>query len=142
MSTNSSDADVDIAKLVDRLLRRIHGQLNATAASFDHHKLGPNAGMILLTIAEAEPLRMQDLVTRIARDKSQMTRIVGMLEAKGLLIRREAPGDARGRELALTDAGRVAVADIQQGVAVALDEVLAPFSAQDRRDLKTLLEKI
>lgn len=143
MSTNSSAApDVEIARLVDRLMRRISASLNARSAEFDVHNVGPSGGMLLLTLAEIEPARVQDLVQRMARDKSQMTRGVQALEGKGLIERRSITEDARVSMLALTAEGRRTVDALQHAVARSLAEILSPLSAADQRQLKGLLGRI
>ena len=107
--------DIDIARLVDRFMRRIHASLNAKASEFDRHRIGPNGGIILLTLAEIEPARIQELVRRMSRDKSQMTRGVQALESKGLIERRAFPDDARVCLLALTPEGRATVGCVGAG---------------------------
>ena len=134
--------DTDTARLVDRLLRRLHAGLNATACDFDRHKVGPVGGMVLLTLAEIEPARIQDLVVATARDKSQMTRLVQTLEGKGLVERQEDPADARSSILALTSAGRNTVAELEQALARVLDEVLSPLTEAESESFKEILRKI
>ena len=123
--------DVEIARLADRLMRRLHGALNATADDFDRHRLGPGGGMLLLTVAEAEPARLQDVVRAMARDKAQLTRGVQGLERKGLLARRVCPDDGRATLLPLTEAGREAV-DLMEHWRVGRVPVIAIDTA--RRD--------
>lgn len=134
--------DIDIAHLVDRFMRRIHGALNARAADFDTHQLGPGGGILLLTLAEAEPTRIHDLVTRVARDKSQITRAVKQLEDKGLVTRATDPDDARGWVLTLTPEGRRTVVDLQTAVAGVLEEILAPLSVPEQQSLRELLRRL
>ncbi|MEO1291258.1 MAG: MarR family transcriptional regulator [Pseudomonadota bacterium] len=134
--------DVEIARLVDRLMRRIHASLNAQADEFDTHQVGPHGGILLLTLAEIEPAPIQDLVRRMARDKSQMTRGVQALEKKGLIERRAFPDDARISLLALTTEGRATVGVLQHAVAGVLDDILSPLSAAEQDTFKRLLQKI
>ncbi|MEM7270253.1 MAG: MarR family transcriptional regulator [Pseudomonadota bacterium] len=141
MSTNRAP-DVEIARLIDRLLRRINGELNADAARFDRHDVGPHGGMLLLTLAELQPARIQDLVSAMARDKSQMTRAIKSLEAKGLIARAGVEGDGRVSMLSLTDEGKLTVAALQQAVAEALMGILSPLSADEHETLKALLARL
>lgn len=141
MSTNDA-LDVEMAKQLDRLMRRIHGRLTATAEDFDVHKVGPGGGMLLLTIDEIAPAPMSELVQRLARDKSQMTRAVQALEAKGLVTRAGSPDDARKSMVSLTPAGASAVIRIQQAVAKVLDGLLEPLTADDRDTLRSLLARL
>ena len=134
--------DIDIAHLVDRFMRRIHAALNATADRFDTHNVGPGGGILLLTLAEDDPMPMHDLVRRMARDKSQMTRAVKALEKKGLIARQGDPNDARVAVLTLTPLGRQTVSDLQQAVADVLADILAPLSPTEQDTLRTLLRRL
>lgn len=134
--------DNEIARLTDRLMRRIHAALNAKAAEFDTHRLGPGGGIILLTLAEIEPAKVHQLVGRMARDKSQMTRAIKALEAKGLIQRQDDPHDARVSVLKLTEEGREAVGAIEAAVSDALAIILAPLSTTEKETLRGLLKRI
>lgn len=138
----AADADIEIARLVDRLMRRIHAGLNAKAATFDRHRVGAGGGVMLLTLAEIEPAAIQTLVHRLRRDKSQISREVQTLERKGLIARAACPEDARVSILTLTPEGRETVGVLQRAVADVLSEILAPLSAADQRHLKTLLSQV
>lgn len=143
MSTKGIEVpDIEIAQLTDRLMRRIHGLLNADAGNFDTHKVGPAGGMLLLTVADHEPARIQDIVNRVARDKSQITRALQSLERKGLLERRDVPEDRRGSQIFLTAEGKQTVRELQDAVASALDEILSPLSSEDREALRSVLKKL
>ncbi|MEL6216767.1 MAG: MarR family transcriptional regulator, partial [Pseudomonadota bacterium] len=90
MSTKTDPKpDIEVARLVDRLMRRIHASLNAAAPDFDRHGVGPAGGILLLTLADIEPARVHDLATQISRDKSQVTRGIQALERKGLIVRQD-----------------------------------------------------
>lgn len=134
--------DIEIARLVDRFMRRIHASLNAKADAFDIHHVGPGGGILLLTLAEIEPAPIQDLVRRMSRDKSQMTRAIKSLEGKGLIERRDLPEDARVCLLALTPMGQETVGMLQQAVAGVLADILSPLSSGEQAALKDLLRRI
>ena len=134
--------DVEIARLIDRLMRRINAGLNADAPQFDRHRLGPGGGIALLSLAEIEPARSQDLVHRMARDKSQMARTLQSLEKKGLIVRAPDPDDARAALLSLTEEGRRTVRELENAVAHVLEGVLAPFSPEERAAFKALLDRL
>ncbi len=134
--------DIEIARLVDRFMRRIHASLNAKADAFDTHQVGPGGGILLLTLAEIEPAPIQDLVRRMSRDKSQMTRAIKSLEGKGLIERRDLPEDARVCLLALTPKGKETVGMLQQAVAGVLADILSPLSSGEQEALKDLLRRI
>ncbi|MBO6675520.1 MAG: winged helix-turn-helix transcriptional regulator [Rhizobiales bacterium] len=134
--------DIETAQLTDRFMRRIHAQLGARAGQFDNHKVGPSGGILLLTLADMAPVKMHALVNAMQRDKSQMTRAVQGLEAKGLIERRDDPDDARVSVLDLTPLGQKAVLCIQEAVAQVLAEILTPLSADEQETLRALLRRL
>jgi len=136
------ESDLEIARLVDRLLRRIHGSLHVRAPEFDVYGVGQGGGLLLLTVAEEAPVGPGALSTLLARDKSQITRMVASLERKGLVQREADPNDARVSLLSLTDKGRDAVHRIRVATAEVLSSVLAPVSAQEREALREMLSRI
>ena len=135
-------SDIEIARLVDSLMRRIHASLNAEAATFDIHQIGPGGGILLLTLAEIEPIPILDLARQMSRDKSQITRATKALERKGLIERQESPNDARVCLLALTPMGHETVGMLQQAVAKVLADILSPLSSTERQSFKALLSRI
>src|SRR5919201_192177 len=68
-------------------------------------------------------------------------RLVDRLEDEGLLERRPAP-DGRARALFLTQAGELATTRILERRTHALNELIAPLSAAERKQLEPLLEKL
>jgi len=133
-------ADVDLALLIDRLLRRIHTSLQSRATEFDTENVGPAGGMVLLTIAEMCRPEIHELTARFARDKSQMTRVIRSLEDKGLVARVPSERDARASVVFLTEKGRAFVADLGQALAETIDTILDPISDVDKAKLKSLLQ--
>ncbi|WP_375571985.1 MarR family winged helix-turn-helix transcriptional regulator [Ahrensia marina] len=134
--------DIETAQLTDRFMRRIHAQLGARAEQFDSHKVGPSGGILLLTLADMAPVKMHALVSAMQRDKSQMTRAVQGLEAKGLIERQVDPADARVNVLLLTPQGQEAVLRIQEAVAQVLADILTPLSNEEQETLRALLRRL
>lgn len=134
--------DTELAHLVDSFMRRIHAGLRATAHDFDKQGVGPNGGIVLLTLAEIEPTPMLELANRLVRDKSQMTRSVQFLESKGLINRSQSNEDARIYTLSLTGKGRKTVAELQTAVGEVIDDILAPLTSSETRTLKSLMRKV
>lgn len=134
--------DIETAQLTDRFMRRIHAQLGARAGQFDTHKVGPSGGILLLTLADMAPVKLHALVSAMQRDKSQMTRAVQGLEAKGLIERQDDPEDARVSVLQLTPLGQEAVLRIQEAVAQVLADILTPLSGEEQETLRALLRRL
>jgi len=132
---------MNLALLIDRFMRRIHAALQAKASNFDPEGLGPGGGMILLALAEEEGIGMMDLARRVARDKSQMTRVIRAIEAKGLITRRGCPTDARASRVFLTEKGRETVTRFEAALTEAIDEILEPVSDADKAVLESVLKR-
>ena len=135
-------ADTDIAHLLDQMMRRVHVGLQARSAAFDAHGVGPGGGMVLMTLAEIAPAPIHALVSQVARDKSQITRMLKALEGKGLIAREMSQADARVCVVDLTAEGLATVEVLRGAVAEVVDEILAPLEEADRVVLKGLLERV
>lgn len=140
--TMSTKINLEIAQNLDRLMRRIHAGLNATAEDFDTYQVGPAGGMLLLTLADMAPVQAKDLVAALQRDKSQLARSLAALEKKGLIVREPDPNDGRATQLSLTKEGASFAKRLNLAVANVLEEILTPFSAKDLQSFKSLLRKL
>lgn len=134
--------DPELALLVDRLMRRIHFGLQERAPDFDRKRVGPGGGVVLMTLAEMKCTGLNALTQRVARDKSQMTRVIRSLEEKGLVQRELSESDARVSMVSLTPEGELVVAELMNTVAEVIDELLAPISEDDQQALKSLLTRV
>lgn len=141
MSTNRI-APAETAQLVDRFVRRIHAELSERAPAVDTDRVGPWGGMALMALADAGPLPILDLAARMARDKSQTTRKIKEMEAKGLIARQTARHDARVSVIGLTPKGERLVAQLKQVLGGVLDDLLAPLAPAERAQFHALLEKL
>jgi DNA-binding MarR family transcriptional regulator len=134
--------DTELALLFDRFMRHVHFALQEKADGFDTENVGPGGGIVLLTLAEMGCTGINDLTQRVARDKSQMTRMIRSLERKGLVDRKPSPDDARVSLVSLTPKGDAFVETLRQAVAVAINGLLEPVSADERALLTTLMKRI
>lgn len=123
-------------------MRRIHAELQPRAAAFDRHGVGPLGGMLLLTVGEGGSVSIQAIVDALGRDKSQVSRLIGSLEKKGLLLRRRCPNDARVSLLVLTPAGEEQLGLIRDVLDSVVEELFAPLSSEDRLVFNGLLQRV
>lgn len=134
-------ADIELALLIDRLMRRIHFGLQERASHFDRENVGPGGGIILLTLADMECCGMQEIANRVARDKSQMTRTIRSLESKGLVERQPSQDDARVSLVSVTGKGDQVVEELRQALAETINETLQPITEEEQRQIKNLLRR-
>ena len=134
--------DTDLALLIDRFMRTIHFGLQQRAPGFDREAVGPGGGIVLMTLADAGKISLHELSSRVARDKSQMTRMIRSLESKGLVIKEISPDDGRVSLVSLTPKGVAIVGELMQTVAEVIGEILQPISEDERRELTALLSRV
>lgn len=133
--------DTNLALLVDRFMRSIHFGLQARASVFDRESVGSGGGIVLMTLADTGRISLTELTHRVARDKSQMTRMIRSLEAKALIMRDVSPSDARVSLIALTPKGAEIAQELLEAVAEVIDDILKPISAEEKQTLTTLLAR-
>ncbi len=137
-----ADSDpYELAYQIDRLMRRMNAGLEARAPIFDTERIGPIGGMVLLTLADIQPVPMQRIVEVMARDKAQISRILAMLERRDLISKSANKDDARSSLLSLTDKGAGFVEQIKATLDTVLSGILEPLSAEEQTQLLTLLAK-
>ena len=133
--------DYQLALLLDRFVRRMHSVLHTKAASFDADKIGPLGAMALLTVSDLGPTPIQSITARLARDKSQMTRVIHMLEEKGMITRETSATDSRVTVISLTRKGEAMVVTHRNAVAETIHEVLGPITEDERGAMIRILER-
>lgn len=69
--------------------------------------------LVLKTIHESPDITLQQVGTAVFKDFASVTRIVQLLERKGLLRRRPHPSDGRRSDLVLTSAGESVIRTVE-----------------------------
>ncbi|WP_219413584.1 MarR family winged helix-turn-helix transcriptional regulator [Pseudonocardia nigra] len=83
-----------------------------------------------------------ELAATVGRDKTRLIPILDRLEARALLARTPDPADRRNRVVALTAAGRAAVASCRTGIRAVEADLLAGFTPAERRTFVAVLERL
>jgi DNA-binding MarR family transcriptional regulator len=134
-----------VAKRLGFLLGRAHQEMLARARLLpdaDRHGLtGKHFGCLKVIAAEG-PLSQQALGERICIDRTTIVSVVDDLEAAGFLERRRDPDDRRAYALHVTRKGKTWLERMTPQVLAAERELLAPLSADERRQLVALLQRI
>jgi DNA-binding MarR family transcriptional regulator len=141
MSSPPED-ETSAAEVVERLLTVTHGirrRHNAELASYD---LSVPRGRLLMAVHQLGEPKMNELAASLDLNARTITTAVDTLEREGILERRPDPADRRATRVLLTDAGRAQIADWQEFQRQLAERAMAPLSADERRSLKRLLDKI
>jgi MarR family transcriptional regulator, lower aerobic nicotinate degradation pathway regulator len=94
---------------------------------------------VLSALEEFGPASQAALGRRCGIDRSDMVALVHELAAAGRLERTPDPDDRRRNVVAITDAGREFLAELDRLLRDAQDDLLAPLSPPERAELARLL---
>ena len=97
----------------------------------------------LLRLAQAgRPMRQKDLAAVLMLDTSSVVRILGNLDAAGLIEQRPDEDDRRAKAIAVTAAGRALVRQVESVSQAIEDEVLTGVAPDDLSTVRRVLEQI
>ena len=125
-------------QLFFRLWRAFHTRTAEVLASVG---LTPALFALLNVIGAREGANQQMLGSTLGIDRSTMVSLVDQLEGTGLANRRPSATDRRAREIAITPKGRRLLQRARGLISGVEDEVLAGLTAEERRELETLLRR-
>jgi DNA-binding MarR family transcriptional regulator len=128
-----TDSFIDLQRTVRRSKARLLAAAGNDVESATH--------LLLHTLQSDGPMRASALAASVHSDLSTVSRQVAALVSRGLLERRADQHDGRACVLAVTDAGRAAVAEHERGRRAFFDEVLAEWSADEVRQFAGQLER-
>ena len=126
----------ELTHLVQRA-QRVH--LHAESSG---QPLERSAYLILGRLRDEGPLRNGALAALRGLDASTVSRHVAALQQSGLIAREADPEDGRACRLRLTETGHRAVAATRKARRGLVRELLSSWSAEDRRTLAALLERL
>ena len=98
--------------------------------------------LVLKTIHESADVTLQQVGTAVFKDFASVTRIVQLLERKGLLRRTPHPSDGRRSELVLTSAGESVIRMVEPIVQANRRQALDGIDADEVARLRTVLKRI
>lgn len=105
-------------------------------------RLDPSCYPLLTVLYRNDSLGMSELVTRLALDKSTVTRQIDTLVRVDLVERHPDPADARARRVSLTADGRRRVDAVVAAAVADWRTRLSQWDPEDIRTLTTLLRRL
>lgn len=105
-------------------------------------RLNPSCYPLLTVLYRNDSLGMSELVTRLALDKSTVTRQIDALVRVDLVERHPDPADARARRVSLTADGRRRVDAVVAAAVADWRTRLSQWDPEDIRTLTTLLRRL
>jgi DNA-binding MarR family transcriptional regulator len=127
---------------VSRLSRELEQRLEPVYAD---HELDGGLFDVLATLRRSGApyrLRASDLADALMLTSSGTTKRLDRLESAGLIAREPCPEDRRGVQIELTPAGRKLIDTAYPEHLANEDELLAPLTQVERRELAALLRKL
>jgi DNA-binding MarR family transcriptional regulator len=103
-------------------------------------ELAPRQAHLLRLLEPDRPLAMSRLACALRCDPSNVTGIVDRLEERGLIARRQAPGDRRVKMLVLTPEGESVREQVRERLMEPPAEI-ASLSKADQRALRDVLRR-
>jgi MarR family transcriptional regulator, transcriptional regulator for hemolysin len=91
---------------------------------------------------QTSPMLQKDLAESLLLDRSTMVRIVGNLEAAGLIERVDDGGDRRAKPLVVTERGRHVARQVEAVAAAIEAELLGDFDPADVASARRVLHRL
>jgi DNA-binding MarR family transcriptional regulator len=130
------------AEILDQLGRLIRGITRLTGGADDGPAMTATQRIALIELADAAPLRLNDLADRMGTSAPTASRAVDALDDLGLVTRAIDPADRRAVRVELTKAGRALVDDRKARSAEAFQDAADSLSPEERTTLLRLLERM
>ena len=135
-------ADAPVTEFAGQLFFRLWRASHVRAADvLGTVGLTPALFALLNVIGAREGAIQQELGAAMGIDRTTMVSLIDQLEGAGLAKRRPSAKDRRAREVAITPKGRRLLGRARRMIFQAEDDVLAGLTAEERRDLLTLLRR-
>jgi DNA-binding MarR family transcriptional regulator len=135
------DYQRNVARLIGEVFTALSRQLDKELRAADL-PITPEQFRIMTELWTQDSITQIELAARGKRDRASITRIVDLLEEKGLIARHDDPNDRRVKLICLTTPGRELEQKARPAAQRSIQAIMAPLSAEERQTLTALLEKV
>ncbi|MDN5979386.1 MarR family winged helix-turn-helix transcriptional regulator [Bifidobacterium mongoliense] len=104
---------------------------------------GGNVHIIMfLAKSEGSDVFQHDIERRFSITRSTASRVLSLMERKGLIVRTSVAADARLKRITLTDAANAIVAELRENAQRMERQLMAGFSEREERQLAEYLKRL
>jgi DNA-binding MarR family transcriptional regulator len=128
--------------ILDRLGVLLRSLTRSVGGADDGPSMTASQRIALVELAQDGPLRLNDLASRMGVSAPTASRSVDVLESLGLVHRSPDPDDRRALSIELTMEGRALFDERAARAHHAFEPAAATLSAEERRTLLALLERM
>ncbi|MEM0977326.1 MAG: MarR family transcriptional regulator [Pseudomonadota bacterium] len=132
----------ELARNLDRVVRRMDAGVHGLIQQSIVVDIGPVGVLTLLTISDNAPAPLQYIADRMARDKSQITKIIKKLERRDLIARRLSNDDGRVSLIELTRKGHDWIDIVTDILSTVVTDTFQHLDQSDLKDLSRIIEKL
>ncbi len=126
-------SDFDLSFSAGHLLRRCHQRshelFNDTMAAFG---LTRQQTALLIALLRQPGASVQELADITGTDRNTLGGIITRLVSKGLVVQQRSERDARAYELEISHQGLAMLRDMEAGVKLVQEQILAPLDPDER----------
>jgi len=141
--TNDFDEETALALRTWIALARAHNAVSARAAAdVARHDLTVAEFGVLEALYHKGPMLLSEVQRRILVSSGGITYLVDRLEKRGLVERRDCPGDRRARLAALTSGGEALVRRIFPEHAARIERALSGLDDEEKQAALRLLRQL
>ena len=123
-------------------MRKVDAEMHRIMPEVDAARIGPLGSITLQRLSTIAPVPVNVLVEAMGRDASQMSRVIGRLEVKGLICRHPHKVDGRVSVLDLTAAGAAQVQRLEAALRTVIGEIFEPLTKREHETLLKLLVRL
>jgi DNA-binding MarR family transcriptional regulator len=118
------------------------GYLKSAGAAVADLPGGPRGFQVLTAAAGSGCGSQLALAQQLGIDRTVMTYLLDDLEKAGLVVRRADPADRRACQVAVTEAGRARLVELDWGLRAVEEHILAVLEPADRDAFRSLLQQL